>query len=468
MSLQRHLQKVYPHVPVWAQNAGISLYGLSYRSERLGGLFETYVRGFRERDRISPDLFRAYLTDRLRAILRHAALHAPYYGPVWAAAGIDSQTLERITLDDLHRLPSTPKEALRADPDQFVVSPAERRGRLHRNQSSGSTGTPVTCIWSADDRRRFTAGRDVRSFGWAGVSVRSSRSMIGGRLVVPRAAADPPFHRYNWVEKQLYFSAFHISPANAPSYVAALNSHQPVVLTGYASSYSLLAGLMLDQGLTLTYRPRAIVLTSERLTAGMRACIEQAFGARAYEEYGAVENCGLATECEHGSLHVNPDFGIVEIVDDDGRPVGPGQEGRILCTGLLNWTQPLVRYEIGDSGVWSGEPCRCGRDHLPVLREIVGRLEDLVVGPDGRRMVRFHWVFLDLPHVIEGQIVQETPERFRVRVVATDWFNAADEETIRRRFFDRLGPVRVDIERVPAIERTARGKFKAVVSQVVS
>ena len=47
----------------------------------------------------------------------------------------------------------------------------------------------------------------------------------------------------------------------------------------------------------------------------------------------------------------------------------------------------------------------------------MGRLEDVVVGPDGREMVRFHWVFVDLPNVLEGQIVQETLERLTVKLV---------------------------------------------------
>jgi phenylacetate-CoA ligase len=71
----------------------------------------------------------------------------------------------------------------------------------------------------------------------------------------------------------------------------------------------------------------------------------------AYEEYGSVENCGLATEREVGSLHVSPDFAIIEIVDTDGNRIPPGIERRMLCTGLLHDAQFLVKYEIGDTGL---------------------------------------------------------------------------------------------------------------------
>jgi phenylacetate-CoA ligase len=197
----------------------------------------------------------------------------------------------------------------------------------------------------------------------------------------------------------------------------------------------------------------------------MKTVMKQAFGARAYEEYGAVENCVFASECEHGRLHVSPDFGILEIVDEEGLPVCAGREGRLVCTGLLNEAQPLIRYDIGDLGSWAEHPCACARNHLPVLRELIGRVEEVITGPDGRQLMRFHWLAADLPTIIESQVVQEAPDRFRVNVVAADNFGEADQAIIRRRFAARLGPVLVDIVRVPAIERTARGKFKAVITR---
>jgi len=457
-------QHFYPFAPVWAQTLGISLYGLSWRKERLGGRFEEYVTGFREREGWSADRFQDFLRTELRGTLLQAISEVPYYRERWASLGLSPESFSQFEISDLSRLPTTPKQALRDGPGEFISPRAARFHRLRKFHSSGTTGTPVTAVCSCDGRRKFMAGREARSFGWAGTSIRKPRSMIGGRMVVPKGDSGPPFHRYNWAEKQVYFSAFHISPQNAPHYVAALNRYQPLVFTGYAYSHYLLARMMLDQGLRLDYQPEALVLSSEKLTPEMKLTLRQAFGARAYEEYGCVENCGLATECEQGRLHVNPDFGILEIVDDLGRPVPAGVAGRILGTSLLNEAQPLIRYEIGDLGTWSEESCPCGRNHLPVLKEVVGRLEDVVTGPDGRQMVRFHGIFIDLPGVMEGQVVQENANQFTVRIVAGDGFDESQARTIRTRFEERLGKVLVRIERVSEIPRTERGKFRAVVS----
>lgn len=460
------VEHLYARLPVWAQNAAISTYGFSYRHERLGGEFARHVAEFATRGAWAPDRMNAYVEKQLRSLLLSAFQYVPYYRRKWSQAGITAGDLARITCEDLPRLPLTPKSDLRSDPEAFVSSLTCQREKLLRYHSSGSTGTPITCICTADGHRRFMAAREARSFQWADASIHMSRAMLGGRMVVPHAGSGPPYFRYNIAERQVYFSAYHISPSTVSDYVQGFNKYKPALLTGYANSYFFLARMMMECGLRLDYEPRALVLSSEKLTSDMKDVIRRAFRARAFEEYGSVENCVLATECPRGRLHVNPDFGIIEIVDQSGAPVPPGVDGRMLCTGLQNEAQPLIRYDIGDIARWSRQPCPCGRSQLPVLEEIEGRLEDQVVGPDGRQMVRFHGLFVDLPSVIEGQVIQEELARLRVRVVATDRFSQQERLLIMERARNRLGPVRVEIERVPALERTSRGKLRAVISHV--
>jgi len=140
--------------------------------------------------------------------------------------------------------------------------------------------------------------------------------------------------------------------------------------------------------------------------------------------------------------------------------------GEVVSTGLMRDYQPMVRFRLGDLAAWDSRPCPCGRA-MPVIKEVVGRIEDVVVGPDGRQMVRFHGIFVDQPHVREGQIVQESLDRIRVKVVPADGYGPADESEIVRRVQQRLTPeMQVVVEIVAAIPRTKAGKFKAVVSML--
>jgi phenylacetate-CoA ligase len=235
-------------------------------------------------------------------------------------------------------------------------------------------------------------------------------------------------------------------------------------LTGYAVSYHLLARHILERGLRVPPL-KAVITTSEKVTPQMREVMEQAYGCGVFEEYGTVENAVFASQCEHGRLHASPDAGVVEILRPDGSACEPGEAGEVVATGFIRRYQPFIRYRVGDVAAWDPAPCACGR-HMPVLREIVGRIEDVVVGPDGRQMVRFHGIFIGQPHVVEGQVIQEALDRIRVKVVPTADFGPEDVQDIRQRIRQRLGEVEVVVEPVEAIERNASGKFQAVVSRI--
>jgi phenylacetate-CoA ligase len=282
-------------------------------------------------------------------------------------------------------------------------------------------------------------------------------------MVEPDPLSRGPYHRYNAAERQVYLSPFHLSADTAPSYVKALETHGVRWLTGYAVSYYLLARSMLQLGLRVR-GIKAVITTSEKVTLEMRRVMEDAFGCRVFEEYSTVETALFASECEAGSLHVSPDVSVVEILRADGTACAPGEPGEVVTTCLLHDYQPLIRFRLGDVASWSPEPCACGRA-MPVLREVVGRTEDVVIGPDGRQLVRFHGVFVDQPHVRLGQVVQEAADRIRLRIVAAEGFDEADERELAARVHQRLGPgVAVIVERVDHVPLTPAGKFQAVVS----
>jgi phenylacetate-CoA ligase len=279
----------------------------------------------------------------------------------------------------------------------------------------------------------------------------------------PDPNSQGPFYRFNRAEKQVYFSPFHLRPDTAHRYVEALHRHQVQWMTGYAVSYYLLAQHILEQKIRVP-KLRAIITTSEKVTPGMREVMERAFEAPVYEEYSTVESSLFASQCEHGRLHMSPDVAVVEIIRPDGTLCDPGEPGEVVATSLIRNYQIFVRYALGDVAAWSKDACPCGRA-MPVIQEVVGRTEDVVVGLDGRRLVRFHGIFVDQPHIREGQIIQEARDRIRVKVVATVGYGAADSADVIRRVQQRLTDgVQVVVEPVDSIPRTKAGKFQAVVS----
>jgi hypothetical protein len=63
--------------------------------------------------------------------------------------------------------------------------------------------------------------------------------------------------------------------------------------------------------------------------------------------------------------------------------------------------------------------------------------------------------------------VQESLDRIKVRVIATDEFDESDERMIRRIIgTTRMGNIAIDIERVRDLERTSSGKVRRVIRRV--
>jgi len=448
--------RLYASLPLWGQHAAISLYGAYWRWLRFGPGYKEALAGYLAREHYSYEQWRGCEGNKLRELLRHASEDIEYYAETWGKEAKKAAEAGR-----LHELPLLGKDPIRQAPERFLRR-GLRPGRLHTFVTSGSTGTPIQTYWTVREIRDSLALREARSARWAGVSFALPRATFSGRIVEPNPDKPAAVYRYNAMAKQVYFSAFHLSPATAERYVDALRRHRTVWLTGYAVSAYLLAKFSLDQHLPMP-RLKAVVTTSEKVTPEMRQVMERAYGCRVFEEYSTVENAVFASECEQRRLHVSPDAGIVEILRQDGSPCDPGEVGEVVATSFTRWHQLFIRYRLGDLAAWDDVPCPCGRQ-MPVLKEVCGRLEDVVYGQDGRQLVRFHGVFVGMPHVREGQVIQDGLSVFRVKVVPDEGFGDADVGAVIERMKQRLGKdTHVQVEVVPAIERTAAGKFRAVV-----
>jgi phenylacetate-CoA ligase len=451
--------RFYAKLPTWAQHVAVSAYGYYWSWLRFGPGYRDFLGEYREREKFTSLEWDNWQQARLRKVLEVAAERVPYYQNAWSDA-------EKTAARDgrLEDLPLLEKAALRADPKAFLRQDIHPKLELIFH-TSGSTGTPIATYWLISELRDSLALREARSAGWAGVSFGEPRATFSGRIVEPDPESAGPFYRYNLAEKQVYFSAFHLRPNTAQDYVHALWRHKVRWMTGYAVSFYLLAKFILEQNLSVPPL-RAVITTSEKLTPNMRQVMKAAYRCRIFEEYSTVENVLFASECENGRLHVSPDVAVVEVLRPDGSHCLPGEVGEVVTTSLVRHYQPLIRYRLGDMAAWDSTPCPCGRQ-MPVLKEVVGRIEDVVIGPDGRRMVRFHGIFVDQPHVQEGQIIQETLENIRVKVVPTSGFGQRDVDEIAQRIRQRLGgQVQVQVDVVDHIPRTAAGKYQAVISRL--
>lgn len=443
------LLKFYHRLPSRMRSAAATMRGWYLNRWRYGEGSEELAQEARERDYWTAPQWETWRQERVAYILHRAATRVPYYRDHWQER---RRKGDRASWEILENWPLLEKNTVRLNPQAFLADDCDPR-RMFKEQTSGTTGTPLKIWRSRATLSTLHAIVDVRSRGWDGLPDKARWARLGGQLVTPVKRRRPPFWVWNAAMHQLYLSAYHLAPDLIPHYLDALVRYRIVYLAGYPSAIQALA----HEAVRLGRRDlqMAVVHTNaEPVLPEQRAIVAEAFQCATRESYGMAESVAAGSECPAGRLHQWPEFGHVEIQPD----------GEFVCTGLLNPDMPLIRYRVGDRGqpALDTSPCACGRS-LPAMGPIEGRISDVLLTPDGRQAVRMGAVFFDLP-VRQSQIVQEQLSVVRVRVAPDEAFAKRHERIIAERVRERMGPVQVIIERVTEVPRTSSGKLQAIVS----
>ena len=183
-----------------------------------------------------------------------------------------------------------------------------------------------------------------------------------------------------------------------------------------------------------------------------------------FDWYGLFERVIFIGTCEFGSYHIFPDYGVTEfrpVYETDGKTYY-----ELVGTGFINSVMPLIRYSTGDVVTLKEGPCECGRA-FPRIGSIVGRLDDMVITPEGRVVGRLDHIFKDLEHIRLAQIIQEHVDEITILVVPEPGYSPFDEKKVIGSAIERLGKkMNIKIRLVSDIPRLPNAKFKAVVSKI--
>jgi len=450
--------RVYASLPTPFQHLATALHGVRVQRLRHGGGYAAARAELAASERFDAGRLRELQAQRLRATWQHAFARTRYWPELGRRLGLDAQAIRGV--DDLARLPLLDKATVAARSDDLTASGVPGVSIYY---TSGTSGTTLAVPIDAASRQRNYAFFS-RALAWAGVEHGRSAT-FAGRPVVPASDAQPrSVWRWNPAMRNRLFSSYHISAANAPAYSRALLRYAPDYLDSYPSAVGALAVLFREQRLPAP-RPRAIITSSETLLDEQRAAIREVFGAECFDQYGCTEQAVYLSQCEAGAYHVHPEYGIVEILDARGSPAPAGEPGEVVCTSFCNDAFPLLRYRIGDVAAWSGAGCSCGRA-FPVIEQLCGRLDDLIVTADGRRVGRLDPVFKGRRTIREAQIEQLGARELVVRLVPGPGYAESDGAAVAQELRARLGAeMQIAIRPVASIERSASGKFRAVINR---
>jgi phenylacetate-CoA ligase len=438
----------------------------SYRLWRLG-----VTKQLAELRRLqwAPEQEITALSDRrLRALLRHAHAHVPYYRTLLEDCGaVDAGG--NVDLEAFTAIPFLTKDIIRARPEELLAEDLDRSGWVY-NYSGGSTGEPVRFAQVHDD---WSRPLKLLYDEWSGRRLGDKCVLLWGsqRDLVAKPRLRTRIHSYT--RRLVPLNAFSMTPERMREYVATINSFKPRQILGYAGSLYELARFARDNGLRV-HSPVGVMTSAETLFPEQRALLEEVFRAPVFNRYGSREAGNMACECDHHrGLHISAPTHLVELVKGDGSLAGPGEMGEIAVTCFDTLAMPLVRYRIGDIATWSESPCSCGRA-WPLLEQVNGRVLDAFLTPSGGSIdgCYFTMGFFGRDWLEKFQVVQESPELLRVAIIlreprAPDEVISADLAKYDQHVRTVLGPdCRIEYEFVDAITPTPQGKHRYTISML--
>lgn len=439
------------------------MYSAFYRAIRLLRPSELKIRQYElelERTQwLSQPELETWQLERIQKLVKYAYEHVPYYRERYQREDIHPKDIK--SLQDFQALPLLTKQDVNAHLTK-LVSP-DFRGKLYPNETGGSTGQPMR-FFVEDSFWRWNVALRNRGRSWYGVQPGDKMALVWG------APRDMPDRSWKTrlrakIMRHRVLNAFSMTQAKMQSFAEMLVHWQPAMFKAYTSALSMFAEFIQEREIA-SIRPRLVETTAEKITEPQRQLFREVFDCAVADCYSSRELATIAYQCSKGGLHVC-ETRYLEVVAS-GQVVQPGQLGEVVITSLHQFAMPLIRYKIGDMGIYKAGNCPCGRG-LPVLREIVGRTHDFLVTSDGQFVHGefFAYTFRVKPEVVRYQVYQPDREHLVVHLVCKRDVDSSWLDGVRAEIQARFGEsTQISLHIVDKIELTSAGKHRYIISEV--
>jgi phenylacetate-CoA ligase len=410
---------------------------------------------------LSLDELRQIQLGKLKRLVHYAYEHVPFYRNSLKKKGIVPSDIR--SFKDFEAVPFVVRDDFFSS--QEDLRSKSFRGRTFKDNTGGSTGQVMefivdysTSYWSYANEKRFR--------GWYGVRPGDKKAWVWGALKnFPNWTLRDRLIK-GYIKRNRFLNAHALSEENMRTFALEMQAWKPDMFRVYPSAMAIWGNFLKASKLD-GIRPKLIETSGEKLTPTQRAMLEPIFKSPIAEHYSSWEIYDIAYQCPEKGLHVSEDR-YLEVVDPQGKPVQPGEVGEIVITSLIQYAMPFIRYKNGDMGILENSACKCGRG-LPLLKEVIGRKDDLLVRPDGQPV---HGAVMDyacrsFPEIKQFQLYQPDLYNLIVRLVC---YQPASKEWVAK-FTGELQPffgpeMKIQVEILDKIPLTPSGKLRFILSQV--
>lgn len=453
---------IYSLLPYWLQNVAVSLHGYKLKKQRFNDDFYKILEFLNSTQGWSKEQIKAYKEEHTFKILEQAYNHCPYYRKKYKEAGLSPADFKQ--LEDLQKFPILTKEEIRQNWDGMVADNIPKK-ELILCHTSGSTNKPLSFYhtrysepfyWAVDQRYKNRFG-----FYYGTKCVNFSP-----RPIVPITAKKPPFWRYDCILNRYFVNMQQINPSKIKDIISFFNDNEFNFFIGYPSVMNALANEIETSNINLDYNPKHIFTGAEKLYINQKNTLQRVFkGVQIHELYSFSEEAAVATHCINSNYHEDFEIGHMEL--NNSHRVEDGMQGDILATGFSNYGMPFIRYLNGDVAIFSDTECPCGL-HSQVILDIVGRVGDYIITPEGTHIQRVSIILENLSEIKECQIAQKELGEIILRIIKADSYSLRTEKELINRVKQWISPtINVKFEYVNEIPRTKAGKFKEVTSELI-
>ena len=323
----------------------------------------------------SKEKIQALQEQKLQDLLLYLHGHSPFYKSLFAQHQVDVTAVK--TMADFANLPTTNKEDLQKNNDDFLCVP--RNKIIEYSSTSGTLGSPVTIALTDKDLERLSYN-EYCSFVCAdgsGADVYQLMLTLDRQFMAGMA--------YYAGLRKLGAGIIRLGPGVPSLQWETILRLKPTAIVGVPSFIVKLIQFAKDHQIDInnTTVKKAICIGENIRNADfslniLGKKITDVWNIQLYSTYASTEMQTAFTECGHGNGgHHQPELLIIELLDDNNLQVPPGQPGEVTITTLGVEGMPLLRYKTGDICVYHNELCGCGRTSLR-LSPIVGRKKQMI------------------------------------------------------------------------------------------
>ena len=274
------------------------------------------------------------------------------------------------------------------------------------------------------------------------------------------------------LSRRYRFPIFDLSDKKLEGVLRAFKKKRFDYISGYTSSIVLFAKFLQKKGIILKEICPSLsscLVTSEMLFESDKILLEQTFQIPIVNEYGASELGLIGFTNSQDEFIANSEALFVEVVDDSGTVVPNGMPGRIVITSLYNKAHPMIRYDIGDTGILS--PASTSKK--PIFQKLIGRTNDIAQLPSGKTVpgLTFYYVtksvIEDDGNVKEFVVEQTALDAFKIIYTSENPLTSTQQNLIKEALYKYLEiGLLLTFERVSVLDRSNRGKLKQFISKL--